>query len=200
MLDLTGRLVVVVGGGDVARRKVVGLLAGGAEKVRVVSPKFHAEMPAAVERVVGEYEERHLEGAALVFAATDNAQVNAAVVSDARRRGIWVNRADSEEGDFSTPAVLREDAVTIAVATGGNPAIAARIRDGIKQTLDRRWVVLAEVMKELRPIVLAANLPEEARRELFREFASEEAADLAGRGDAGVLEARIKARIAAREA
>jgi precorrin-2 dehydrogenase/sirohydrochlorin ferrochelatase len=197
MLDLTGRLVVIVGGGNVAMRKTIGLLAAGAGRVRVVSPKFHAQLPVGVERVVGEYEAGHLDGAALVFAATDNAQVNAAVVADARHRGIWVNRADSDDGDFSTPAVLREDAVTIAVATAGSPAIAATIRDQIKQTLDGRWGALAEAMKNLRPIILAAKLPEEVRRELFREFAGEEAAELARHGDIGELEARIRSRIKA---
>jgi precorrin-2 dehydrogenase / sirohydrochlorin ferrochelatase len=193
MLDVTGRLVVIVGGGNVATRKAVGLLAAGVVNVRVISPTFHTDMPHGVQRITGKYESRHLDGAALVFAATDNAEVNATVVADARRRGILVNRADSDEGDFSTPAVFREDAVTIAVSAGGSPAIAAKIRDGIARTLDRRWVELAVAMKKLRPLIMAANLPEEARRELFRELASEEAADL----DVAALEARVKARIAA---
>src|SRR4051794_24057378 len=96
MLDVTGRLVVIVGGGAVAVRKVDGLLAAGATRVRVVSPVFHAEMPlddSRVERVAAAYESRHLDGAALVFAATDLPEVNAAVVRDARSRGILVNRA-----------------------------------------------------------------------------------------------------------
>jgi precorrin-2 dehydrogenase / sirohydrochlorin ferrochelatase len=148
--------------------------------------------------MVGEYQARHLDGAALVFAATDNAQVNAAVVADARERDILVNRADSDEGDFSIPAVFRDQAVTIAVWAGGSPAIAAKIRDGIQQTLDRKWAALAEAMKKLRPVILSANMPEEARRGLFRELAGEEAADLAVRGDVAALEARVKARIAGR--
>jgi len=197
MVDLSGRLVVIVGGGNVGTRKAIGLLEAGAGKVRVVSPQYHTQMPANVEKILAEYEPHHLEGATLVFAATDRALVNAKVVTDARERGILVNRADSEEADFSTPALLREGPVTIAVATGGSPAIAAKIRDGIKETLDRRWIALAEVMQKLRPMVLAASIPEEKRRELFRELASVESADLAKRGDVAALEAKVKAHLAA---
>src|SRR5437879_11657828 len=107
MLDVTNRLVVIIGGGGVSARKAKGLLDAGATRVRVVSPTFHKDVPAAVERIAERYEARHLEGARLAFAATDSAETNDAVVADARRLGILVCRADVDEGepgDFSTPA------------------------------------------------------------------------------------------------
>ena len=198
MLDLRDRLVVIVGGGAVGSRKAKGVLDAGAAAVRVVSPQFHAEMPARVERIGEKYETRHLDGAGLVFAATDDATVNAAVARDARMRGILVNRADSDDGDFLTPAVLREGAVTIAVNAGGSPAIAARIRDEIAKTLQPRWIALAEAMTELRPMVLAADLPGETRRDLFRELATEEAAEIAVSGGVPALQKRIELRIGKR--
>ena len=94
MLDVTGRLVVIVGGGPVAVRKVKGLLDAGATRVRVVAPECHASMPAGVERVVAAYDAPHLDGASLVFASTDSADVNDRVARDAAERGIWVNRSD----------------------------------------------------------------------------------------------------------
>src|SRR5262245_42932678 len=128
MLDVTDRRVVIIGGGSVAARKAAGLIAAGATRVRVVSPQFDSKMPATaqIERISERYEPRHLDGAMLVFAATDSAEVNAAVVTQARHRGILVNRADGidEGGNFSTPAVLRDGAVTVTVSTAGSPAIA----------------------------------------------------------------------------
>src|SRR6188472_3298338 len=96
MLDVTDRLVVIVGGGAVAVRKVKGLLEAGATRVRIVSPAFHDEMPDApgVERVHGTFEPGHLDGASLVFAVTSLAKVNERVTDEAKARGIWVNRSD----------------------------------------------------------------------------------------------------------
>src|SRR5436190_18702570 len=96
MLDLSNRLVVIVGGGAVAARKARGLFEAGAKRVRVISPTFSAEMPAQLERVEHEYDPQWIEGATLVFAATDNTEVNDRIVRDARRLGIFVNRADSD--------------------------------------------------------------------------------------------------------
>ena len=199
MLDVTDRLVVIIGGGAVASRKVAGLLAAGATRVRVVSPQFDPKMPASVEieRISERYEPRHLDGAALVFAATDSAEVNSAVVAAARRRGIFVDRADGidEGGDFSTPAVLRDGTVTVTVSTAGSPAIAAAIRDSLRDALDARWVVLANAMRSLRPAILASGLAPNARRELFRAMAGEDVVELVSRGGEAALRAWIEQRI-----
>src|SRR5688500_6322724 len=79
MLDVTHGLGGIVGGGAVAARKARGLLDAGASRVRCVAPEIDAQLPAPVERVTERYEPRHLDGAGLVFAATDSAEVNAAV-------------------------------------------------------------------------------------------------------------------------
>src|SRR5690242_5848317 len=107
MLDVTDRLVVIVGGGPVAARKAAGVLEAGATRVRCVAPAFDPAVPESVERVEETYEPRHLDGAGLVFAATDLPAVNDAVVRDARARGVLATRADSDEedpGDFTVPA------------------------------------------------------------------------------------------------
>jgi precorrin-2 dehydrogenase/sirohydrochlorin ferrochelatase len=199
MLDVTDRLVVIIGGGAVASRKVAGLLAAGATRVRVVSPAFDLKMPASacIERITERYDPRHLDGASLVFAATDVVEVNTAVVAEARRRGILVNRADGidEGGDFSTPAVLRDGAVTVTVATTGSPAIAAAIRDSLRDSLDARWVALTNAMTTLRPAILVAGLTGDARRELFRALASDEAIAVVSRGGESALRGWIEQRI-----
>lgn len=181
MLDLSGRLVVIIGGGAVALRKAAGVLAAGAMRVKVVAPQITDAMPTAVERILEGYAPRHLAGAGLVFAATNSPEVNAAVVRDAHELGILVNRADSSEddgGDFSTPALLREDELLITVSAGGNPALAAVIRDEIKNALDARWSKMAAAMKVLRPQVLREVADEKTRRTILRELASADALDV----------------------
>jgi precorrin-2 dehydrogenase/sirohydrochlorin ferrochelatase len=197
LLDLTGRRVVIVGGGVVAVRKAAGVLDAGADRVRCVSPTFHPDLPTAVERVPEGYRPEHLEGAGLVFAATDSAEVNNAVVHDARARGIWVNRADADDaqpGDFTVPARLREGTVTVTVSAGGSPALAAAIRDGLAARWDPRWTAMAEAMQTLRPMVLSANLIGSRRSEILRELASDEALDVLKSGGADRLTQWLRER------
>jgi siroheme synthase-like protein len=188
MLDVTDRLVVIVGGGAVAVRKARGLVDCGAKRVRCVSPKFDGGIPDSVERIEGRYESRHLDGASLAFAATDDPAVNAAVVRDGRARGIFVNRADAttddgEPGDFATPAQFRDGAVNVTVSAGGSPALAALIRDGIEARWDPRWSCMAGAMQIIRPIIVGgADLSPRRRQQIFHELASEEAIGVVAEG------------------
>ena len=176
LLDVTDRLVVIVGGGAVAARKARGLLSAGAKRIRCVAPQFSSDFPNEVERIAQEYAPAHLEGAELVFAATDNHDVNDAVVRDCRQRGIWVNRADSDEdapGDFVTPAKWEQGPVILTVSAG-SAALAAALRDQIAGAIDPRFVHMAQAMQELRPLILASKLDAAARAAIFRELAGEQ--------------------------
>jgi siroheme synthase (precorrin-2 oxidase/ferrochelatase) len=79
---------------------------------------------------------------------------------------------------------LREGALTVAVATAGAPALAAAVRDKIKQRLDAGWGRMAAAMQELRPWVLKnPALSQAERREIFRLLASDEAMEVLNAGD-----------------
>jgi precorrin-2 dehydrogenase/sirohydrochlorin ferrochelatase len=196
LLDVTGRLVVIVGGGRVAVRKATGLLAAGARRVRCVAPILSEELPVSVERIAEDYADRHLDGAGLVFAATDRNDVNDAVVRDARRRGIWVNRADvddAEPGDFSTPAKLEEGAVIVTVSAA-SPALAALIRDDLARKLDRRYVRMADAMLVLRPEIRASLMDSARRAQIFRDLAAEDAINVLDTGGMEALRGWINRR------
>lgn len=198
MLDVADRLVVIVGGGAVATRKATGLIECGATRVRCVAPELDPAMPEQVEHVWGTYERKHLDGAQLVFAATNDPDVNAAVVRDAKSRGILVNRADSADddfaGDFSTPARFKSGPVTVTVTAGG-PALSGMIRDGIAAKFDERWTRLAEALQILRPVIVAKrNVAESTRRAALRELATPEATDVLEQGGVGALRTWLEAR------
>ena len=190
MLDVTDRLVVIIGGGAVAVRKVKTLLEAGATRIRVVSPTFHEQMPAQVERVQQEYEPRHLDGGGLVYAATDSMDVNDRVVLDAKSRGVLVNRLDEgvPAGDFVTPAGWRQGEVVLAVSAG-SPALSVAIRDDLVTQLDDRYVRMSQVMTDLRPKIRDSGLESAKRTEIFRQLATEDACDvLRERGERGLHE------------
>jgi siroheme synthase-like protein len=181
LLDVRDRLVVIVGGGNVAARKAKGLFDAGATRVRCVSPAFNDKLPQAVERVVAEYDPSHLDGAGLVFAATNSGEVNDAVVRDALVRGILVNRADADDevvDDFSSMAVHRSGAVMIGVSAAGNPGLATLVRDELATALDPAWGELANALATIRPLVLRSNVDPGARRKIFVKLASRDAVDV----------------------
>lgn len=153
ILDLHGRLAVVVGGGAVGRRKVTGLLAAGA-RVRLISrepvPPACWTQPITLHQ--RPFHPMDLDGAVLAFAATGIAEVDQAVLEAARERGIPANlAADPANGDFTLPAVLRHGDLLIAVATAGQaPALAKVVRDRIAASLGPEWGLIVEIAARLR--------------------------------------------------
>lgn len=154
---LHGRAIraVVIGGGEVAARKVFALLDAGAD-VHVVAPEISAELDAASDhkslRVTrAAYDAQQLGNATLVFAATDDPGVNARIAEDARNAGKLVNVVDAPStGDFVTPAVHRSGDIVISVVAGGVPKAATRIRDLIAQSIDERYGRAISALSGLR--------------------------------------------------
>jgi precorrin-2 dehydrogenase / sirohydrochlorin ferrochelatase len=182
LLDVSNRLIVIVGGGSVAVRKSAALLDAGASRIRIVAPKIDDRISRQVECILEEYRAEHLADASLVFAATNSREVNDAVTRNAKTRGILVNQADdSSASDFTTPAQLKRGPVTIAVSAG-SAALAVAIRDGLGSRFDDRWQRMAEAMQELRPMLQNdARLDDAARHQAFRNLASDEAMNVLAR-------------------
>ena len=199
MLDVTARLVVVVGGGAVAARKARGVLDAGGRRIRMVAKEFHHEIPGTVERIAAGYEPRHLDGAGLVFAATDSPDVNERVLRDARDRGVLVCRADADEaepGDFSTPAKFVSGPVVVTVSAAGSPALSAKIRKELAARFDPAWAAMADAMLTLRPLVrdAAGALGADRRAQVFRDLASDEALAALAKGGRDELTAWLRRR------
>ena len=135
-VDLSGRSLILVGGGRVAERKVRGILSAGTEtSICVIAPKITMVLQehAAAGRLCWKqayYADGMLEGAFLVYAATDMREVNAAVAAEAKRRGIPVNVIDDPAAStFQVPASIRRGELILSVSTaGGSPALSRAIR------------------------------------------------------------------------
>jgi siroheme synthase-like protein len=159
-LEMKDRRCVVIGGGAVAERRVEGLVAVGAN-VTVISPAITEGLrdlltQGAIRHVAREYRGGDRAGYDLVFVATDNSEINAAVSSEARSLRIWVNSADDPDHcDFILPAVIRRGDLAVAVSTAGvSPAVTRAIREELDEYFHAdyaRFVQIAgEVRKELR--------------------------------------------------
>ncbi|ORV10315.1 uroporphyrinogen-III C-methyltransferase [Mycobacterium celatum] len=138
-LRLTGKKVVVVGGGTVAQRRLPLLVASGAD-VHVItrSATPAVEAMTRIQLSLREYRDGDLDGAWYAIAATDDAQVNAAVVAEADRRRIFCVRADiAVEGSAVTPATFDYAGLSVGVLAGGEHRRSAAIRSAIREALQR---------------------------------------------------------------
>jgi precorrin-2 dehydrogenase/sirohydrochlorin ferrochelatase len=180
-LDIAGKPTVVIGGGQVALRKVEGLLDAGAQ-VSVVSPALHPDLEASVaagrvKHIARDYHPGDLEGHVLAFVSTDDPSVNAAVAREGKQRGVWVNAVDDPANcDFIVPGIARRGDIVLAVSTsGGSPALARKLREDLEEFLSEEYALMldlvAEVRRELRergvtvePDVWNAALDAEVKR------------------------------------
>lgn len=196
-LDLRGRSCLVVGGGDVARRKVDGLVEAGAA-VTVVAPACEP-MPAAVTVAKRPFRDDDLEGVELAVVASDDRELNARIARLAQERGVWVNAVDDPEAStVILPATLRRGALQVAISTGGaSPALARRLRERLEGEFAPEYADLVGLLSELRrawtPRAIAAGVPPAARRAAWERMLDLPLLDLlvAGRSD----EARARAQL-----
>lgn len=188
-VDLTGQRCLVVGGGNVARRKVKSLLEGGA-RVVIVSPVVSAELRGLAERGEVQWLERgfvpaDLDGMRLVFAATDRREVNRLVGEAAAERGIFCNLADRpEDSTFQSPAVLRRNDLTIAVSTGGrSPTLARDFRDLLDRLVPTGAGAGLDHLLQLRSHLQSRVESPRARREIWRQAVDRGLIGLVERGE-----------------
>ena len=169
LIGLQSRQTVVIGGGQVAARKIEGLLAAGAQ-VNVISPAIIPEIQKTVTSGVISYTQRtyrdgDLENVFIAIAATDDSSVNQAVWAEAIRRGCLINVVDDpEHSTFIMPAILQRGEMSVAISTGGSsPALARRIRERLEKVIEPENSILTKIMAELRPELIASFPPGKPR-------------------------------------
>ncbi len=179
-LSLTGRLVVVVGGGSIAERKVAGLLPSGA-RVRVVAPGLTPELArlaecGEIEHCAREYRPGDLEGAVLALAEPGGEARDGAFAAEADARGVFANVEDVvEHCSFIAPSVVRRGDLVIAISTSGRaPALAVRLRQRLEQELGPEYGALLELAGRLRgPLMRTVPEFQERRRRWYELVDSE---------------------------
>lgn len=155
-VDVAGRRVLCVGGGEVAAAKLTGFLDAGAA-VDVVAPEA---VPAIVEAAAAgrlrwqqrRYRPSDLDGALLVLAATADPDLNAAVAADADAVGTLCIRVDAGgDGSAALLAAVQRGPLALAVSTGGAaPALARRLRRELAERYGHEYGDLAALLGDLR--------------------------------------------------
>ena len=150
-LKLSGRKVVLVGGGRVAAAKLESLVGTGAQLV-VIAPEVRPELQRpgiSIQR--REFAPADLDGAWLAIAASSG-EVNRQVAVAAEERRVFLNAVDDpDSGSAYAGGVLRRDGLTLAISTSGQaPALAGLLREALDSVLPEElgsWVGVARLLR-----------------------------------------------------
>ncbi|TLY51837.1 MAG: uroporphyrinogen-III C-methyltransferase [Gammaproteobacteria bacterium] len=171
--DLSGRAVLIVGGGSVAERKAALLLAAHARidvVAQTMTPTLTQWASAGdVRHLAREFAPEQLDGHWLAIAATDDAALNAQVASAANARRIFVNVVDAAAlSTFHVPAIVDRAPLVIAISSGGTAPMLARLaRERIESLIDHSWGALADLLARARARIRARWPRLEARRRFY---------------------------------
>lgn len=175
-VKLTGRTCLVVGAGEVGRRKIARLLDCGAETVRVIDTSEPAEdlarivMDPRVTFEVREFRDEDVEGTFLVIASTSSPALNQHIYDLCEERNILCNVVDKPHiCSFIVPAVVNKGDFTLAISTGGSsPALAKRMRKELDNYFGSHYGAFLDLMSSLRPLVIERGTDVEANSAIFR--------------------------------
>ncbi len=179
MANLENRPVLVVGGGTVATRKVKALLKAGAA-IRVVSPELSDELQSLADtgRIVANrrgYVPSDLDGVWLVFAATNDPDLNAAISREAARRNLLGNDITHPEVcTFFVPSHIRRGDLILAISTSGrSPALAKWLRRKLEREIGPEYATLAGWIGTIRDYLLDHSYTHEQIRALSEALLEE---------------------------
>ena len=175
-VELEGKSVVVVGGGNVAFRKVTALLECGAA-IHLAGRVLTSELREMVDKkeihfLGNEFHDEFLNGAFMVIAATDDKDLNHHVSTCAREKGVLVNAVDQPpDCDFIVPSIIRRGDLIIAISTSGkSPAMARKIRKGLEAQFGREYEAFLAMMGRLRKEVLSLGLSQKENSRIFQKI------------------------------
>ena len=195
-LDIKNKSCVVIGGGQVALRKIRGLLAAGAS-VKVIAPEICAGVEELFQR--GEisltrekFSEEMLGDEIILIAATDNPEVNRQAAEAARAKKILVNVVKGTGGNFNVPSKIQRGELLLTISTGTNsPAFSKFMRKMLEAELGENFGAGLELIARCRQKVKEISSNPQARKIFWEEFLTEEIWELLKFGLLDELEDKI---------
>ncbi len=164
-IDLTSANCLIVGAGNVGRRKLYSLIKAHTKHILIVDPLPPGqEIKVLLEEPTVCYKQRtfiieDILEKTLVFAATNDKKLNQSIATYCNSRGILCNIADApSKGTFIVPSIVEKDGISIAISTNGNsPALSKKLRKDITEWLGDRYTPIVTLLSRLRPLVLKTS-------------------------------------------
>ena len=194
-LDIKNKSCVVIGGGQVALRKIRGLLAAGAS-VKVIAPEICAGVEELFQRgkislLRKNFSPDMLGDEIILIAATNNPEVNRQAAESAQSKKILVNVVDGG-GNFNVPSKIQRGDLLLTISTGGkSPAFSKFIREMLELELGENFGAGLELIARCREKVKEISSDSQARKNFWEEFLTEEIWELLKFGLLDELEDKI---------
>lgn len=176
-LDLSNKAVLVVGGGEVACRKIEALMRAGAN-VTIVSPKIAPQLKAWVDQERCHWIQNFYSSQLIsrdyvqVWATTDNPRLNHQVFHDAKSVGVLVNVVDDQPYcDFITPSMIERGRIQLAISSGGaSPVLIRNLRETLESVLPQNLALLADFAASKRNSIKEHLTSVDQRRKFWEVF------------------------------
>jgi len=177
-LQITGKKIVVIGGGAVAKRKVLNILAAGAE-LTVISPTLACELQklkeaGKIRHLARKFQAGDLAGAFMVIAATNDHAVNGTVATEAGALGILAEITDNPSaGNVTSPAIIRQGDLAIAISTNNMaPALSAAIKNELMPLFGPEYAKSVRLLGTIREKLLTAGAASTYNKQVLRDLAA----------------------------
>lgn len=186
ILKLEGKKCVIIGGGQVAARKLITLCEAGAE-VTVIAPEFCTALTDAAQkypcRLVKDcYQVKYLQQAFIVIAATNDVAINRQITIDAPL--LCNNITEPELSNFTVPSSFTRGDITVALATGGMPAFTRILKERLRQVITPDIGEFNEFLRQQRLLVQQIPSTPAQRTAFWRAILTEDLINLVAAGHA----------------
>jgi len=175
-VETRGQRIIVVGTGQMAEAKCRTVLKTSAQVILITEAPTDAMQTWAdagrLSLIRRACTQSDLEGARMVYAASEDPDINARIAGWARAKGAWVNVLDTpDDCDFITPAVVDRDPVVVAIGTeGAAPVLARQLKADIESMLPQHLGRLAQAARAFRDRVSERLTPGRPRRNFWKAF------------------------------
>lgn len=193
ILKLTGKKCVIIGGGEVAARKLNTLCEAGAE-VTIVAPEFCDLLQKAARKYQCQlindcYNVRYLQQAFVVIAATNDVAVNRQITAAAPL--LCNNITEPELSNFTVPSSFTQGDITVALATGGMPAFTRMLKKRLQEVITPDIVAFNDFLRQQRHIVQQIPSTPAQRTTFWRQILTDDLINLVAAGHAAQAKENI---------
>lgn len=174
MINMTDKLITIVGGGRVAYRKTKAFLEFGG-RVRIISLMFSEQfevLKGEVQLLEREHIEEDLDESFIVVAATDDERVNKGIGEYCEARRILCNVVDDMHlSSFIVPAYMKQGDLVISVSTGGkSPSLAGKIKKELSEKYDELYIEYLDILGRIRERVIGSYDDEDKKKKILNHL------------------------------
>ncbi len=175
-VELKDRTCVVVGGGPVAERKVMGLADTGA-RIKVISPKITKNLgrlasSRKIEHIKRAFRSGDLDGAFIAIGATSSKKTNERIHEEAEKRNVLVNIVDRPGlSRFISPSVVDRGGLKLAITTSGKcPLLSKTIRKELEKSFPQEYALFVEILGEVRKRLLKEGIKNDKKDRIILDL------------------------------